>query len=84
MEPAGIDGCGDGPRRNLTAQVNVARQTLDEARFRLDRALAALPEIDTEEAMATPAVLTLLMGAVKAKERVGQLEALLGRLVAAQ
>jgi hypothetical protein len=76
MDPAGFDG-----RRNLVADVDVARQTLLDARSRLDLALAALPEIDGDEAMATPALLLLLVGAVKAKERLGRLEDLLRDLV---
>jgi len=40
-------------------------------------ALAALPDVDGDEAMATPALLLLLLGAVKAKEHLSTLEALL-------
>jgi hypothetical protein len=69
MDPIGID-----VRR--AADVGAARQTLDEARSRLDTAVAGMPLVDGDETMATPELLLLLVGAVRAKERLDALEAL--------
>ena len=58
MDPDGIDylnRTGDG--RDVAAEVTVARKTLATARSLLDRAVAALPDVDGDEAMATPALL---------------------------
>jgi hypothetical protein len=77
MDPDAIDpGNGSGARRDVAAEVTLARKTLEMARSALDGALAALPDIDGDEAMATPALLLLLFGAVKAKEHLSRLEAL--------
>ena len=47
-------------------------------------AVAALPDIDGDEAMATPSLLLLLFGAVRAKEQLSDLEAqLAGKLAEA-
>jgi len=62
--------------RDFTAEVTSARMTLEQARSALDHAVAALPDIDGDEAMATPSLLLLLFGATRAKERLGKLEAL--------
>jgi hypothetical protein len=61
---------------DVAAEVSVARRTLETARSALDCAIAALPEIDGDEAMATPALMLLLFGAVRAKEHLGRLEAI--------
>jgi hypothetical protein len=58
------------------ADVLAARDTLAKARSRLDSAVANLPGIDGDEAMATPELLLLLMEAAGAKERLDALEAL--------
>jgi hypothetical protein len=72
MDPVGIDV----PRpRPDTADVCAARQTLEEARTRLDSAVAGLTAVDGDEAMATPELLVLLVGAVAAKERLDALQA---------
>jgi len=60
--------------RRDAAKVGAARRTLEEARSRLDSALACMPEIDGDEAMATPTLLLLLIGAVDAKNRLAALE----------
>jgi hypothetical protein len=59
----------------MAAEVAVARETLQNARSALDSAVAALPDIDGDEAMATPSLLLLLFGAVRAKEQLSDLEA---------
>jgi len=53
--------------------VGAARRMLVNARSRLDSAVAGLP--DGDEAMASPELLLLLDGAVRAKERLSELEA---------
>jgi hypothetical protein len=60
-----------------TADITAARKTLDDARAELDVAVAALPNINGDEAMATPALVTLLVSAVRAKDHLSKLEALL-------
>jgi hypothetical protein len=76
MDSGGIDPPNpSGPRRNVAAELALARETLRSARSALDVAVAALPNVDGDEAMATPTLLSLLLGAVRAKERLGQLEA---------
>jgi hypothetical protein len=57
----------------VAAELAAARETLQNARSALDSAVAALP--DGAEAMATPALLLLLFGAVRAKEHLSDLEA---------
>ena len=77
MDPGGINPMNqNGPRRDVTAEVAVAREMLRTARSALDVAVAALPDVDGDEAMATPALLLLLFGAVRAKEHLSTLEAL--------
>jgi hypothetical protein len=76
MDPGGIDPPHrSGRRRDVAAEVAVARETLRHARSALDSAVAALPEVDGDEAMATPTLLLLLFGAVRAKEHLSELEA---------
>jgi hypothetical protein len=80
MDPVGIDGLRnqtEGEKRDVAADVGVARKRLEDARSRLDVAVAALPDAGGDERMATPALLTLLLGAVTAKQRLKDLEALL-------
>ena len=59
----------------MAAEVAVARETLRDARSALDTAVAALPDVDGDEAMATPTLLLLLFGAVRAKKHLSDLEA---------
>jgi len=66
----------NGTGRDFTSEVTSARMTLEQARSALDHAVAALPDVDGDEAMAPPALLVLLFGAMSAKERLGKLEAL--------
>jgi len=76
MDPGGIDTLKqNGPERDVGAEVTVARETLRNARSALDLAVAALPDVDGDEAMATPTLLLLLFGAVRAKEHLSILEA---------
>jgi hypothetical protein len=78
MNPVGIDRLSrNGPRRDLVTDVSLAREALAERRSALDLAVAGLPDVDGDEAMATPALLRLLLGAVRAKENLSRLEALL-------
>jgi hypothetical protein len=80
MGPDAIDPLSqNGARRDVVAEVTLAREALDKARSLLDRAVAALPDIDGDEAMATPSLLLLLFGVVRAKEHLGKLEALKAR-----
>jgi hypothetical protein len=66
------------PGGDVAAEVTLARETLRNARSALDVAVAALPDVNGDEAMATPALLLLLFGAVRAKEQLDKLEAQLG------
>jgi hypothetical protein len=78
MDPDRIDPDNrNGTGRDVAVEVTLARETLEKARSALDRAVAALPDIDGDEAMATPSLLLLLFGAVTAKEHLGELEALM-------
>ena len=78
MDPIGIDPPNRrGPSRDVAAEVAMARETLRNARSALDSAVAALPDVDGDEMMATPTLLLLLFGAVRAKEQLSGLEALL-------
>jgi len=85
MDPRAIDSPNrGGPTGDAAVEVAVARETLRNARSALDSAVAALPDVDGDEAMATPALLLLLFGAVRAKEHLKALEARLpGRLAEA-
>ena len=74
----------DPDNSDVAAEMTVARKRLRDARSALDLAVGALPQVEGEETMATPALLLLLVGAVRAKERVERLEALLpGKLAEA-
>jgi hypothetical protein len=74
----------DTENRDVTVEVTLARSRLKIARSALDLAVGALPEVDGEETMATPRLLLLLLGAVRAKEDLDKLEALLpGKLAEA-
>ena len=80
MDLGGIDPPNRSePGRDVAAEVTVARETLRNARSALDSAVAALPDVDGDEAMATPRLLLLLFGAVRAKEHLSELEAQLAR-----
>jgi hypothetical protein len=59
---------------DLAADVVAARQALSSARADLDQAVAAAPEIDGEEALASPGLLALLLRAVSAKNHLDHLE----------
>jgi hypothetical protein len=85
MDRGGIDPLNRSEfRRDVAAEVTLARETLQHARSALDVAVAALPEVDGDEAMATPGLLLLLFGAVRAKENLSALEAqLAGKLAEA-
>ena len=85
MDPGGIDPPNpSGRRADVAAEVILARETLWHARSALDSAVAALPDVDGDEAMATPTLLLLLFGAVRAKEHLSDLEAqLAGKLAEA-
>jgi len=83
MDPNGIDPLKQNGRgRDVVAELTSARETLRTARSALDVAVAALPDVDGDEAMATPALLLLLCGAVSAKERLSKLEAQLANKLA--
>jgi hypothetical protein len=78
MDPDAIDPVNrNGTGRDVAVEVTLARATLEKARSALDQAVASLPDIDGDEAMATPTLLLLLFGAVTAKDNLGKLEALL-------
>jgi len=80
MDHVGIDRQNPNPPRGDVAEdVIMARRTLEEARSALDLAVAALPDVGGDEAMATPALLSLLVGAVRAKEHLIKLEGRLAR-----
>ena len=72
----------DADKHDVTAEVTLARERLQNARSALDLAVGALPDVDGEETMATPRLLLLLFGAVRAKEDLDKLEALLPGKVA--
>jgi hypothetical protein len=65
---------GDSPQ----ARIAVARQSLQDARDRLDDATGALPDRDGDDTMASPALLGLLLHAVAAKRHLTDLEAAAG------
>jgi hypothetical protein len=80
MGPDAIDLTNrNGDGHDVAVEVTLARTALEKARSALDQAVAGLPDVDGDEAMATPALLLLLFGAVRAKERLGRLEALQAR-----
>jgi hypothetical protein len=62
---------------DLTLQVSEARKLLGSARDRLDAAMAAIPGADQDAVMATPGLLSLLIGAVRARREVARLEAMI-------
>jgi hypothetical protein len=79
MDPGAIDPLNQNrPVPDVAAEVTLARETLHSARSALDLAVAALPDVDGDEAMATPTLLLLLFGAVRAKETLDKLEAQVG------
>lgn len=52
---------------DLDGDLAAARRALSAARAELDNAVAAVPEIDGEETIASPRLMALLFRAVKAK-----------------
>jgi hypothetical protein len=60
------------------ARIAVARQSLQDARDRLDDATGALPDRDGDDTMASPALLGLLLHAVAAKRHLTELETVAG------
>jgi|KBSMisStaDraftv2_1062788.scaffolds.fasta_scaffold244108_1 hypothetical protein len=67
----------DPDKRDVSAEVTLARKRLRDARSMLDLAVGAMPDVAGEETMATPALLALLIGAVRAKEHLDKVEGLL-------
>jgi hypothetical protein len=65
--------------QNTAARVTAARGVLQAARDNLDEAMAGLPNVGGDNAMATPALLTLLVRVVEARRRVENLELILTR-----
>jgi hypothetical protein len=59
---------------DLAEDVVAARQALSLARADLDEAVAAAPEVEGEEALASPGLLALLLRAVSAKNHLDHLE----------
>ena len=83
MDPGTIDSPSrSGPMRHMTAEVAAARETLRSARSALDSAVAALPDVAGDEVMATPTLLLLLCGAVRAKDHLCELETQLASTLA--
>ena len=68
-----------GRRRDVAAEVALARHALRTAQAAVDMAVAALPDI---EATATPTLLLLLSSAVRATQDLIELEAQLARQTA--
>ena len=66
------------PTDNPQLRIAVARQSLQDARDRLDDATGALPDQDGDDTMASPALLGLLLHAVAAKRRLADLETVAG------
>jgi stearoyl-CoA desaturase (Delta-9 desaturase) len=62
---------------DAAARVTVARRVLQAARDKLDEAVAALPDCGAGSAMATPALLRLLIRVVEARRQLDGLELLL-------
>jgi hypothetical protein len=61
---------------DVVARVVAARGVLQTARDNLDQAVAALPDGGADNAMATPALLGLLLRVVEARRRLDGLELL--------
>lgn len=66
------------PSDSPQVRIAVARQSLQDARDRLDDATGALPDRDGDDTMASPALLGLLLHAVVAKRRLTALETVAG------
>jgi len=62
------------PSDSEQVRIAVARQSLQDARDRLDDATGALPDRDGDDTMASPELLGLLLHAVAAKRRLTDLE----------
>jgi len=65
---------------DVAARVTMARGVLQSARNNLDAAVAALPGGAGDNAMATPALLGLLLRVVQARRRLDGLELLASRV----
>jgi hypothetical protein len=61
---------------DVAARVTAARSKLQVARDKLDEAMAALPDGEVDNAMVTPALLTLLFRVVEARRHLEGLELL--------
>ena len=61
---------------DVAARVTAARSKLQVARDKLDEAMAALPDGEVDDAMVTPALLTLLFRVVEARRHLEGLELL--------
>ena len=61
---------------DVAARVTAARSNLQVARDKLDEAMAALPDGEVDNAMVTPALLTLLVRVVEARRHLEGLELL--------
>ena len=59
---------------DVAARVTAARSNLQVARDKLDEAMAALPDGEVDDAMVTPALLTLLFRVVEARRHLEGLE----------
>lgn len=64
------------PTTKSSIAIGMAREVLANARAELDVAVAALPPMAGNEAIATPHLVLLLARAVKARQRLAMLEAL--------
>jgi len=61
---------------DVAARVTAARSNLQAARDNLDRAVAALPDGEADNAMVTPVLLALLFRVVEARRHLEGLELL--------
>ena len=65
--------------QNVVARLTAARGVLQTARDNLDEAMAGLPDGQVDNAMATPAVLVLLVRVVEARRRLDGIELMMSR-----
>ena len=65
---------------DVAAKVTTARGILRAARDNLDEAVAALPDGEADNAMATPALMALLLRVVEARRRLDGLELVLAQI----
>jgi hypothetical protein len=64
---------------DVAAEVTTARGVLQTARDNLDQEVAGMPDGDADNAMATPALLALLLRVVEARRRLDSLELAVGQ-----